>query len=286
MYRGLGKSRSPEARGSGGAPQPAESTADASEPAGSIADASQLGGLPSVRLNLGCFNCGCFDCFPHIWHTTSLKRVIAKDVHEQDLHMLTPMCTQDLVSEVLKHARQAYMATSQATTEPADDTGVTLTLLAGPEVVELSSPALEPQLVVMVFAIAAAGHPDKHGLLISGTLHIRTPTGVKTPTTATKKRITKEALQALEGRASIASSGASQPTAPVIVLTGDVNMDKIASDSIVQQEAGDPSVETQWQVLTSNAALSGDVLFIKGVFGEAFVVSVGASYPADASFVW
>jgi hypothetical protein len=38
MYRGLGKSRSPEARGSGGAPQPAESTADASQPAESTAD--------------------------------------------------------------------------------------------------------------------------------------------------------------------------------------------------------------------------------------------------------
>ena len=40
MFRVLGKSHSPEARGSGGAPQPAESTADA----------SQLGGLPTVRL--------------------------------------------------------------------------------------------------------------------------------------------------------------------------------------------------------------------------------------------
>ena len=32
------------------------------------------------------------------------------------------------------------------------------------------------------------------------------------------------------------------------------------------------------QVLTSNAARSGDVLFIKGAFGESFDVSVGASY--------
>ena len=270
MYRGLGKSRSPEAQGSGGAPQPAESTADASEPAESIADASQRGGLPSVRLKLGCFNCGMHqDMVPHQRHTTSLKRVIAKGVHEEDLHMVTlcevgghkqglpPMCAQDLVSEVLsEHYKaiscQACMTTWQATTEPADDTGVTLTVLAGPEVVELSSPALEPQLVVMVCAIAAAEHPDKHGLLISGNLHILTPTGQKTPTKATRKRITKEALKALEGRASIASSGASQLTAPVIVLTGDVNLNKSESDSIVQEEVGEPSVETQWQVLTSN----------------------------------
>ena len=90
MYRGLGKSRSPEARGSGGAPQPAESTADASEPAESIADASQLGRLPTVRLKLGCFNCGIQqEMVPNKKHTASLKRVIAKGVHEQDLHMVT-----------------------------------------------------------------------------------------------------------------------------------------------------------------------------------------------------
>ena len=195
MYRGLLKSRSPEARGSGGAPQPAESTADASEPAESIADASQLGGLPSVRLKLGCFNCGIQqDMVPNQRHTSNLKRVIAKGVNEEDLHMVTlcevgghkqglpQMFAQEIVAEVLsEHYKaiscQAYMTTWQATTEPADDAGVTLTLLAGPEVVELSSPALEPQLVVMVFAIAAAEHPDKHGLLISGNLHIHTPTG-------------------------------------------------------------------------------------------------------------
>ena len=60
------------------------------------------------------------------------------------------------------------------------------------------------------------------------------------------------------------------------MLTGDVNLDKSASDSIVQKEAGEPSVETQWQVKTSNAARSGDVLFIKGAFGGALDVSVGA----------
>ena len=57
-----------------------------------------------------------------------------------------------------------------------------------------------------------------------------------------------------------------------------MNPDKLASDTIVQKEAGDPSVETQWQVMTSNAALFGDVLFFKGAFGDAFDVSVGASY--------
>ena len=89
---------------------------------------------------------------------------------------------------------------------------------------------------------------DKHGLLISGSLHIRTPHGKSRPTVATKKRITKAALDVLEERAYTAISGASQPTAPVIVLTGDVNLDKNACDAIVQPGVGEPSVETQWQV--------------------------------------
>ena len=154
-----------------------------------------------------------------------------------------------------------------------------------PEVVELGSYKVEPQLVIMVFTIAAAKHRDKHGLLISGNLHIRTPRDHK-PTIKQKKAITKAALRALEQRAWTASSDASQLTVPVMVLTGDVNMDKGACDTIVQKKAGEPSVATQWQVLTSIAELSGDVLFIKGAFGEAFVVSLGDSYPADASFVW
>ena len=48
MYRALAKRQELETQGSGGAPHPAESTADA----------SQLGGLPTVRFKLGCFNCG------------------------------------------------------------------------------------------------------------------------------------------------------------------------------------------------------------------------------------
>ena len=196
----------------------------------SAADASQLGGLPTVRLKLGCFNCGIEqNMISKPKHMASLRRVIGKAVDEQDLHMITlcevgghkqglgqsMVCPQDLVSQVLTPhyaaiSCQAYMATWQAEHEPDDDTSVTLTLLGVPEVVELPSEALDPQLVVMVFIVASAKHPDKHGLLISGNLHIRTPSGHKT-TMATKKRIAKAALQALEQRASTASSGASQP---------------------------------------------------------------------------
>ena len=100
------------------------------------------------------------------------------------------MRAQGLVSQVLsRHYKatscQAYMATWQAEGEPTDDTSVTLTLVGDPEVVELAS-SLEPQLVIMVFTIGAAEHREKHGLLISGNLHIRTPTGQNTPSVATK----------------------------------------------------------------------------------------------------
>ena len=277
------------AQGSGGAAQLAESKADA----------AQLGGLPTALLNLGCFNCGIHqDMLCRPMHQNNLKRIIAKAVVEQDLHIVN-LCevgghkqgldmsnalhksAQDLVSEVLNRhyeatSVQAYMATWQAEKDPTDDTCVFLRLVGQPEVHELPA-AMEPQLVIMVFTIASAKHPDKLGLLISGMMHIRTPTGKKTSVT-TKMRMTKMALQILEQKADFLKCGASQPTEPVIVLTGDVNLDKNICDSIVQKDAGELSVHTQWQVMTSNAELSGDVLFVKGACGETFDVTVGKSY--------
>ena len=127
LYRDL-----PESSGSGGAFQPAESNADASQP----------GGLPTVRVNLGCFNCGIDQyMLSKISHRKSLSRVIAKGVDEQDLHILTlsevgghkeglhesTISAQDLISQVLtRHfkaiSEQAYMVTWQAEHEPIDDT--------------------------------------------------------------------------------------------------------------------------------------------------------------------
>ena len=253
MHRTLAKRQESETRGSGGASQPAESTADA----------SQLVGLPTVRLNLGCFNCGMDQAMlSKAVHEKNLGRVIAKGVGEQDLHLLN-LCevgghkkgldeskkhAQKIVSEVLKRhykaiSCQAYMATWQAEEEPDDATSVTLTLVGQPTVLEISA-SVDPQLVIMVFTIASAEHRDKHGLLISGLLHIRSPTGQK-PSKATRIRVVKAALQAMEHKASTVSSGASQPAAPVFVLTGDVNLNKNESDTIVQKQSGEPSVVTQ-----------------------------------------
>ena len=184
----------------GGPRRKGQSSGGAFQPAESTAVASQLGRLPTVRLKLGCFNCGIGQemLAKESW-LAKLRRVIGRGVTEQGLHLLT-LCevgghqlglansplesAQSLVSQVLGRylkaiSCQAYMATWQAEDEPTDDTSVTLTLVGEPEVVELPSSA-QPHLVIMVFTIAAAEHRDKHGLLISGNLHIRTPTGQTT----------------------------------------------------------------------------------------------------------
>ena len=175
--------------GGGGAFQPTESTV----------------GLPTVRLNLGCFNCGIDQAMLGIKkHLKNLGRVIAKGVHEQDLHLLNlcevgyhkqgfddsekkedePSKAQKLVTKYLTPhydaiSCQAYMATWQAQEEPGHLTSVTLRLVAEPEVVALIG-SMDPQLIIMVFEIAAAEHPSRCGCLISGNLHIRTPNGEKT----------------------------------------------------------------------------------------------------------
>ena len=136
------------------------------------ADVSQLGVLPTVRLNLGCFNCGIDQqMLGKQQHLESLRRVIANGVGEQDLHICTlcevgghkqglaksKVTAADLVSDALSRhykamAVEAYMVTWQASTEPGDEPSITLTLLGEPEVVEIES-SVEPQLVIMVSAL-------------------------------------------------------------------------------------------------------------------------------------
>ena len=175
-------------------------------PAESTADASQLGDVPTVRVNLGCFNVGLGqDMIPKDKHQTSLGRVIAKGFMEQDLHILT-LCevgghkkglektfvqAQTIVSTALtQHYKatswQAYMATWQAARELSDENSVWLSLRDKPEDHELSH-TTNPQLVIMAFTIDAAQHPDKQGLLMSGQLHIRQPNQGST-SLATKKK--------------------------------------------------------------------------------------------------
>ena len=69
-------------------------------------------------------------------------------------------------------------------------------------------------------------------------------------------------------QASTVRSGASQPATPVIVLTGDFNLGKETGDSLVQRAKDVGSTQAQWQVLSSTAQLSGDMLFLKGAVGD------------------
>ena len=159
--------------------------------------ASPRGCLPTVELKLGCFNCGMDQkMLEKMSWLAKLRRVIGHGVIEGGLHLLT-LCevgghrqglsnsphenAQSLVRQVLSRSFQAisegaYMATWLAEPGPDDDTSVTLTLTGTPKVVQLVCDG-DPQLVMMVFTIAHRDHPGKQGILISGQLHIRTPSG-------------------------------------------------------------------------------------------------------------
>ena len=186
--------------------------------------------------------------------------MLAKGVQTQELHICTfcevgdhkkglnksKVTAAELVADALSlhyqsKAAEAYMVMWQPTTEPSDNSSITLTLLGEPEVVDIPS-AVEPQLVITVFRILSAKHPEKHGFLINGQLHIRTP-HCKPGKMHPRKWVTTQALRALENRASIVSSGVSQPAAPVLVLTGDVNFPKVTADTVVQKVTGDPTVK-------------------------------------------
>ena len=261
-----------------GASQPAVPTpADASEGA--------------VDLNLGSFNAGIHqEMLGKEKHVKNLRRIIGKAFEEGQLHTLG-LCevgahkqglaaiaidAQDLVAGTLVAGdfdaicAQAYLSIWQ-TAGASQPGGIRLQPQAKPEVIALPSPALDPQLVIMDFVVTAHDQQGRYGRLLQGLLHVRTPSGSKSPSIATRQRITKQALQALESRA------ARHPRT-IAVLTGDVNMDNNQADAIVQPDVGEPDILRHWHVQTSNAALSGDVAFIRGTSSEAFDISIGASY--------
>ena len=110
------------------------------------------------------------------------------------------------------------------------------------------------------------------GLLLVGQLHIRIPTKTKVSTT-TKKRIVKEALEIMD---TASNSCVAQPT--VAILCGDVNLMQDDADACCQLRSGGPDLLTQWHTQTSSAALSGDVLFVRGCDSQPFDVTIGQSY--------
>ena len=85
--------------------------------------------------------------------------------------------------------------------------------------------------------------------------------------------ITSEALRALEQKA---NCGVVQPT--VCVLTGDVDLSTDVATPLVQPDVGEPDLLSHWHTEAFNAALSGDVAFVKGTASKAWDASIGASY--------
>ena len=67
-----------------------------------------------------------------------------------------------------------------------------------------------------------------------------------------------------------------QPT--VCVLTGDVNLSRDAANAAAQPDVGEPDLLNHWHTEASNAAKSGDVVFVKGAASKSWDVSIGSSY--------
>ena len=187
---------------SGGASQPAGrrtlSSGGASQPAGSKAS--------TVNVQVGCFNIGISQEMLSVdKHIKNFKRILGKAFDEGDMHLLG-LCEvgghkkglktegihpQDLIDGVLNEkeygaeAIQAYMSVWHAV-GAAQPNGVSLQLAESPTSVKLTSPALDPQLVICDFRVTAHGHDGKVGRLVQGLLHIRTPTGQNALSEATK----------------------------------------------------------------------------------------------------
>ena len=187
------------------------------------------------------------EMLPHEKHRNNLRRVIAESLNAGDLRLLAlyevcghvqgPQHFQinplDFIHGVLPDgeydaaAVQAYMNVWHKA-GAAQPSGVSLELSTRPTCVQLSSQALDPQLVIFEFQVTAEGHEGKMGRLLHGLLHISIPHGEKVKDTI-KKTLTKQALAELKNRA---NRGALQPT--VSVLIGDVNLSQQSAYTVVQ----------------------------------------------------
>ena len=266
----------------------------ASQPTGSSGGAVQPADLPTVDVNIGSFNMGIHQAMLHKEnHQENFKRVLGMGFDSEDLHLgcfcevgghkegleaLNMDANRLIMDTLTQHFRasseQSYFCAWQqrpdttATRQQRIDNCHSQTYLlpqGSPEIMPLhTSSVADPQLVLRNFLIKATPLEDMEGRLIDGQLHIRTPSGKAQLSRKTKERVTKNALMILQRKGAEVISSASQPTAPVLVLTRDVNLTKAEGETIVQMPQGEPSVYTQWQVLTAGGQLSGDIMFVKG----------------------
>ena len=110
--------------------------------------------------------------------------------------------------------------------------------------------------------------------LLVGQLHVRTPSGKKSPSIEQRQRIVKAATDYLEMRQ---IGGAGQPAVPNVVLVGDPNLTGPLGRAIHQRAEGAPAI-TDWQTATTTAGRRGDMLWYRGFTATPFDICVGASY--------
>ena len=209
----------------------AGSSGDASQLAGSSGDASQLAGVQSIRI--GSFNVGVHQDMltSKNWRKClrKVEHIIRTCVQDVGLHIMN-LCELGGHLGGLAQAgiSEFDMDIFQGSAAPFVDVNSNYLIAWGfgadanqlgvrpafrTQIIWLRSTVCEPELVVHIFAIGAGV------VLIQGNLHIRVPHNARV-STVLRKRIVKEALQALEAEAP--TDSAAQPV--VLVLVGDCNL--------------------------------------------------------------
>jgi hypothetical protein len=266
----------------------------------SKSDVSQLAGHVEVRV--GAFNIGIHQemLAPKAWrkkgHERNFQRIVITGLASQGLHLLS-FCEvgghlqgpthagaqlQPLVDELEAGfevvCEQNYVNifhnVNAVDKPPRSHKDANLTLKREPVIYAIPCNKNEPQLVICEFAVHKL--PTKlqtaEGTLVVGSLHIRTPTGVKV-TFSDKTRITKLAKLRIEqyvGRRRLQQS--------VKILLGDFNLTAEQTLQICQGVSGVPRYDTQWHSQAAKAGLGRDVMLICGSDSKVFDIAIGRSY--------
>ena len=155
-------------------------------------------------------------------------------------------------------------------------------LVRDPSVTELvSAQVCEPQLVLT--AVQMENDLGKAAMMVVGNLRVRTPSGPKTPSMATRLRTVKEALRRMTEYAEMVmrtQMSAAERRDPVLLLVGDSNLTEDLCHMCVAtlQLADAKSDNDVWTVMATANGLGGDVCISRGCAIDRFEVAVGRSF--------
>ena len=238
-------------------------------------------------LRIGCYNVGVHQNMLTSKraqrHLQRLEDIIATCVHDAGLHIMNfcelgghhqGLSTAGIRADDLRSLqvpRTSYVSindTLTAWTFDADATQFGVRATEPVKMYSLNSTKTETELVVHSFQIDAGFR------LILGNLLIRTSQGAN-GTVNMKQRLVRQALQQLESNAS--SDTATQPV--VQVLVGDCNLTpEKAKEAAQPLQPADANRQTVWQVHATDAALPGDLMFVKGAHAMSFDLPYGYSH--------